>query len=271
MKQSFLSVLCGSAVRILFRTHPGAPRKNPAPDCVKINRMAIEKNRPTVGYIIYGILWLLACPALILFLSGDWSWIEGWVFVIWFLSMAVVSIVYLYRKDPALLAERFRKPGSGNQKRWDKYLVYAMEIVFLAWFVIMPLDARRYRWTTIFPLWLRVSGAAGLVISSSFLYRSYTDNTFASPLIRIQTERKQRVVSTGVYGFVRHPMYLGGMLMFLCAPLLLSSRYGVLVGLIVSFALVGRIIGEEKMLLEELEGYADYKKRVRYRLIPFVW
>jgi len=90
-------------------------------------------------------------------------------------------------------------------------------------------------------------------------------------MIRIQAERKQYVVSTGVYGFVRHPTYLGAILQFIGAPLLLGSVFGVLTGATLIFLLAGRIIGEEKMLVNELEGYSDYKKKVRYRLIPYVW
>ncbi|WP_081357558.1 methyltransferase family protein [Neomoorella thermoacetica] len=101
--------------------------------------------------------------------------------------------------------------------------------------------------------------------------RSYTDNTFVSPLVRIQTERKQQVISTGVYGFVRHPMYLGGVLLFVGTPLLLGSKYGVIIGLLMALLLAGRIIGEERMLANELEGYIEYKKKVKYRLIPYVW
>jgi protein-S-isoprenylcysteine O-methyltransferase Ste14 len=103
------------------------------------------------------------------------------------------------------------------------------------------------------------------------LYRSYTDNPFVSPLVRIQAERKQRVVSTGVYGFVRHPMYLGAILMMLGVPLLLGSCWGILVGGALTLLLAARIVGEENMLTRELDGYEDYKKKVKYRLVPFVW
>jgi protein-S-isoprenylcysteine O-methyltransferase Ste14 len=89
--------------------------------------------------------------------------------------------------------------------------------------------------------------------------------------VRIQSERDQKVVSTGVYGVVRHPMYLGAMLLFLGAPLLLGSRYGFIIGIYLCILFVVRIMGEEKMLLEELEGYAAYTQRVKYRLIPYVW
>jgi len=233
--------------------------------------MASENYKLTAGQIIYMIIVLLTCPVLVLFLSGDWFWVEGWIFDIWFLALCLSTIAYLHRKDPALLLEGFKQPGTGDQKEWDRYFVYVLMIVFIAWLVIMPLDAKRYAWSKNFPLWLKILGGVGLLISFFLLYRSYTDNPFVSPLVRIQKERKQYVVSTGVYGFVRHPMYLGAIFMFVGTPMLLGSKYGILIGAIISLLLVSRIIGEEKMLIEELEGYADYKKKVRYRLIPFVW
>jgi len=221
--------------------------------------------------IIFTFIYILIFPALIMILSGDWLWVEGWVFSLWFTVLCFTAIIYLYRKDPALLAERYRKPGTANQKGWDKYVVYGLMIGFIAWIVIMPLDARRYGWTPCFPLWLKILGGTGLIFSFFFFYRSYTDNTFLSPLVRVQTERKQQVVTTGVYGFVRHPMYLGGILLFLCTPMLLGSAYGIIIGLIMLILLSARIIGEEKMLVNELEGYQAYKEKVKFRLIPYVW
>jgi protein-S-isoprenylcysteine O-methyltransferase Ste14 len=221
--------------------------------------------------IIYAAIWILIWPVLLFFLSGDWLWIEGWVFDIWLLLLCFFTINYLYRKDPALLAERFKKPGTANQKGWDRFVVYGLGLGFIAWIIIMPLDAKRFAWTVSWPLWLKAIGGLGLLASFFLFYRSYTENTFASPLVRIQAERKQHVISTGVYGIVRHPMYLAGLLMFLGAPIVLGSMYGFLIGALMSFLLVARITGEEKMLTKELEGYADYKKKVRYRLIPFVW
>jgi protein-S-isoprenylcysteine O-methyltransferase Ste14 len=216
--------------------------------------MAAEENKLTAGRMILTAIYILIFPTLILFLSGDWLWIEGWIFNGWFIALCATVIIYLYRNDPALLAERYKKPGTGNQRDWDKYVVYGLVLGFILWIVIMPLDAKRYGW------------------SANFLfYRSYADNTFVSPLVRIQAERKQRVVSTGVYGFVRHPMYLGGILLFIGAPLLIGSIYGVLTAVLISFLLLARIIGEERMLVKELEGYADYRKEVKHRLIPFIW
>jgi protein-S-isoprenylcysteine O-methyltransferase Ste14 len=233
--------------------------------------METEKSKLIPARLVLTAIYILIFPALLLILSGGWLWVEGWIFNIWFLALCATTIIYLYRQDPALLAERYRQPGTANQRRWDKYIVYGLVLGFMLWIVIMPLDAKRYGWSPAFPLLLKFLGGMILLLSSFLFFRSYVDNTFLSPLVRIQAERKQRVVSTGVYGFVRHPMYLGGILLFIGGPVLLGSLYGFFIGVLISFLLVGRIVGEERMLEEELEGYADYRKKVKYRLIPFIW
>jgi len=224
-----------------------------------------------VGRLVLTAIYILIFPVLILVLSGDWLWIEGWIFNIWYIALCATAIIYLYLKDPALLAERYRQPGTANEKGWDRYVVYGLGLGFILWIVIMPLDAKRYGWSPDFPLWLKILGGIGLILSSFLFFRSYADNTFVSPLVRIQADRKQRVVSTGVYGFVRHPMYLGGILLFIGTSLLLGSMYGFLIGILISFLLVARIVGEERMLVKELDGYVDYRRKVKYRLIPFIW
>ncbi len=221
--------------------------------------------------LVFAFLFVLIFPALILVLSGDFLWPEGWIFAAWFLLLCYSTILYLYRKDPALLAERFRKPGAAGHESWDRYVVYGLGLGFTLWIVVMPLDARRFGWSPAFPLWLNIAGLALLAGSFFLFFRSYTDNTFLSPLVRIQGERGQRIVSTGVYGLVRHPMYLGAILMFLGAPLLLGSCYGVLAGIALTALLMARIRKEEEMLGRELEGYREYTGYVRYRLVPFLW
>jgi protein-S-isoprenylcysteine O-methyltransferase Ste14 len=216
-------------------------------------------------------LFIVTWPALMFALAGDGHWPEGWLFAVWFLGLCATVIVWLYRNDPALLAERYRRPGSGGQKGRDQAVVYALVVGFGAWIVLMPLDARRFGWTPPPPVGLKVAGGALLVLSAFLLFRSFHDNTFLSPLVRIQTERKQRVITTGVYGFVRHPMYLGAVLMFAGAPLLIGSGVGLVVAAALTLLLGFRIVGEERALAGELEGYAEYRRRVRYRLLPFVW
>jgi protein-S-isoprenylcysteine O-methyltransferase Ste14 len=216
-------------------------------------------------------LYIAAWPAMMFVLAGDGRWLEGWLFAGWFIALCATVIVWLYIKDPALLAERFRRPGSGGQQGRDRAVVYAIVVGFAAWIMLMPLDARRFGWTPPLPLGLKVAGGALLLASAFLLFRAFHDNTFLSPLVRIQAERKQRVVSTGVYGLVRHPMYLGAILMFVGAPLLLGSAAGLVVAAGLTLLLSFRIVGEERVLADELEGYAEYRRKVRYRLLPWVW
>jgi len=221
--------------------------------------------------IIFAFLYILLFPALLFVISGDFTWPEGWIFSIWFLGLCYTTILYLYRRDPALLEERYKQPGTGNQEGWDRYVVYGLLVGFILWFLVMPLEAKRFGLSAGFPLWLKFLGGAALAGSSFLFFRSYTDNTFLSPLVRIQKDRGQQVVSTGVYGFVRHPMYLGAILMFFGAPLLLGSWYGILAALALTALLMARILGEEEMLARELEGYREYTQKVRYRLFPGLW
>jgi protein-S-isoprenylcysteine O-methyltransferase Ste14 len=223
------------------------------------------------SFLFSSLMTIVTFPAIILLAAGTWRWLEGWIFGLWFDVMVFSNMLYLYRNDPALLAERSKAPGSDNQKRWDAYLLSAVYVIAILWFVVMPLDAQRFAWSPVFPLWLKVVGGAALLPALYLIYRATVENTFLSTMVRIQSERKQRVISTGVYSFVRHPLYLGCLFMMLGAPLLLGSIYGLLLSALVVVILAGRIIGEERMLVDELEGYVDYTKKVTYRLIPGVW
>lgn len=215
-------------------------------------------------------LYLLFWPTLILVVGGDWGWFEAWIFNVWFVALCTGTIVWLALNNPALLAERYRTSG-GGQKGWDRFAVLGLGFGFMAWIAVMPLDARRFRWSPPFPLSLEILGVALLLGASVFLFRAFRDNSYLSPLVRIQSERKQTVVTQGVYGFVRHPMYLGATLLFVGGPLLLGSFAGLGLAFALTLLLSARIVGEEKMLVDELEGYAEYRSRVRYRLFPGVW
>jgi protein-S-isoprenylcysteine O-methyltransferase Ste14 len=214
--------------------------------------------------------YLLGLAALLLWLSDDWRWVEGWIFGVWLVAFIAASFLWLYYKDPALLAERLRMPGTGGESRADLAILIGIKLGFLAWLILPSLDVR-FGWTPRLPLWSEACGGILLLGGSFFMFRALTDNTFASQLVRIQTERHQRVIDTGVYGFVRHPMYLGGDLMFVGGALLRGSISGLLVGLGFVLLLVLRIFGEERLLARDLDGYLAYRGKVRYRLVPHVW
>lgn len=223
------------------------------------------------GLILNNVMSLLVFPGVMLLAAGDWRWWEGWVFGLWFAAMVIASVLYLYFNDPALLMERAKRPGSDNQKKWDQYLLSGIYLMAIGWYVIMPLDAVRFGWSPAFPLWLKILGVVVLAPALYLILRATVENTFMSALVRIQGERGQRVISTGVYGIVRHPLYLGCVLMLVGAPLLLGSLVGLGISLVGIVVLAVRILGEEKMLVTELDGYDGYMQKVRYRLIPFVW
>jgi protein-S-isoprenylcysteine O-methyltransferase Ste14 len=219
------------------------------------------------GFIVTALI----APLIILGAGGNWRWVEGWLFALWFDVMVLANMTYLFFKDPALLAERRKRPGSDNQQGWDAVMLSGIYVVALAWLVILPLDAARFHWSPPFPLWLKVAGGLLLLPALYLIQRATMENTYMSTLVRIQGDRGHRVVSTGVYGFVRHPLYLGCLLMMVGGPLLVGSVAGLLITALGVVGLVARILGEEHMLRTELEGYAGYEKKIRYRLIPYVW
>ncbi len=224
----------------------------------------------TVLILVFALVGVPGLATLMLWLSGDWRWVEGWIFGVWWVFFVAALLLWLRLKDPALLTERMRMPGSGGEPRADVAILIGIKVCFLALIVLPPLDVR-FGWTPRLPLWCEVCGGILLLGGSFPFFRAFTDNTYASQLVRIQTERGQHVIDTGVYGFVRHPMYLGASLVFIGAALLLGSVYGLLAGLALVGLLVLRIFGEEKLLARDLAGYRAYRKKVRYRLLPHVW
>jgi protein-S-isoprenylcysteine O-methyltransferase Ste14 len=221
--------------------------------------------------LIGAFFYLLFFPAILLSFGGDWRWTEGWVYSILFYVMCSANLLYLHFKDPALLKERFGSPVQKEQKPWDKVVLLLFFLEFLVWFAIMPLDARRFHWSPVFPLWIRIAGALLLILAMALVFEALRENTFAAPVVKMQKERGQKVISTGMYGVVRHPMYAGAVLLFISTPLLLGSMYGLAIGLLLIITIAARSVGEEAMLKRELEGYSDYTKKVKWRIIPFVF
>ena len=221
--------------------------------------------------LVASFVYLAFFPVILFVLAGDWRWIEGWLFSVIFLLMSFGTLVYLYFHDPELLQERFGSPVQEGQKPWDKVLLSLFFLEFLVWFAIMPLDARRLGWSPAFPSWLKTAGTLLLLLASFLLFEALKENTFAAPVVKMQKERGQKVVSTGLYSIVRHPMYAGATLLFISAPLLLGSVYGLIMGLVLIVTIAIRSLGEEAMLKQELPGYREYMQKVKWRLIPFIF
>jgi protein-S-isoprenylcysteine O-methyltransferase Ste14 len=209
--------------------------------------------------------------ALVLFLgAGTIFWAAGWAYLVLFFGADAALGLWLLRHDPGLLQERMTGFGKSGEPFWDKVFLVGTEVFLLAWFALMGLDAVRFRWSQM-PGWLQVAGAILLLVSFYFFFLTFRENPYASPAVRVQTERGQTVISTGPYQYVRHPMYAAGIPFGVGTPLLLGSWCGLLMGLIFVVALAFRAVQEEGVLKAELPGYAEYMAQVQYRFIPHVW
>lgn len=202
--------------------------------------------------------------------AGTLAWPAAWIFLAEFAITSLAITAWLLRHNPALLAERMAPLIQRDQKTWDKVVVTTLLLLWCAWFVIMGFDAVRYRWSDV-PVWVQALGALGILVGMYIVFLTMRANSFAAPVVKIQTERGHRVVSDGPYAIVRHPMYGGALLLIVGTPLLLGSWWGVALTPLLVLLLAARAVMEERTLARELEGYVDYAARVRYRLVPRIW
>lgn len=223
-----------------------------------------------LGKLIVLTVAALLVLGLILFgAAGTLAWPPGWAFLVLYLGFQVVYTAWLARNDPGLLRERTR-PMNADQPAWDKAFIVALYLLLFAWLALMPLDAVRLRISHV-PAWLQGVGAVLLLGALVLFFLSFRENSYLSPAVRVQRERGQRVVSTGPYRYVRHPMYSGFLPFVVGTALLLGSWYGLLLAIVLIGMVAWRAVREERTLREELEGYDAYMSRVRFRLIPRVW
>ena len=208
--------------------------------------------------------------ALIMFLAaGTLAWPAAWIYLILLCGWCLIGIILLLKYNPGLLEERLNL-SQQNQKTWDKVILVLFQLFILVWTVLISLDAVRFHWSRM-PLAFQAVGAVAMVVSFFILSLVFRENSFLSGAVRIQEERGHTVVSTGPYHYVRHPMYVGGILLFLSIPLLLGSWYGLLAILLFTPVFLVRAVLEERTLRKELPGYDAYMAQVKYRLIPHVW
>src|SRR5258705_6975412 len=228
-----------------------------------------REQRMIAKVLLQAWIWLVGMGALLFVPGGTVEWSAVWVFLGTIAILGVPAGLWLAKTDPAVLAERMRPMMQRDQPAADKKFMLAFGFVALIWFLAIGLDKRYH--TSDVPLALQVLGWAMLLLSTGFIMWVMGENSFAAPVVKLQTERGHRVISTGPYAWVRHPMYTGTIPFFVGAPLLLGSWWGVAMSplFVVLFAVRARI--EERALLAGLPGYGDYAARVRYRLVPGLW
>jgi protein-S-isoprenylcysteine O-methyltransferase Ste14 len=219
--------------------------------------------------LVLRVLAVLFFLGLLLFVpAGRLGWPEAWIFIGAYGLFLGGYAVWSLLKDPAQLAERSRV--AQNVKGWDRVIITAYTLLLLVTFVISGLDAGRFHWAPV-PLPIEIAAWIGQAAAGGLIFWVVATNTYLSRLARIQGDRGQVVVTSGPYRFVRHPMYAGIIVLFICVPISLGSGWGLLPGIAIGLLFVFRTFKEDQMLRHELAGYEAYAQKVRYRLVPGVW
>ena len=217
-----------------------------------------------VSAIVKYLLGLVLVGAMLFLPAWTFNYFGAWLFIgLLFIPMFVMGAVMLI-KSPKLLEKRL---DSKEKEKTQKGVVALAGLMFPVGFVLSALDFR-FGWSSV-PLWLVILCSVLFLFGYGMYAEVMRENAYLSRTVQVQ--QNQTVISTGLYGVVRHPMYLATLLMFLPLPLILGSFYGLIPFLIYPFIIVIRITNEEKVLCEGLCGYKEYKEKIKYRLIPFVW
>jgi protein-S-isoprenylcysteine O-methyltransferase Ste14 len=209
----------------------------------------------------------LAMGLLLFVPAGTARYGQAWVYLTIFIGASALVTRYLVRKDPALLERRMSGGPTAEKRPAQKVIMLATSIGFIALLVVPALD-HRFGWSTV-PLAGVIAGDGLVAIGLYLVFLVYRENPFSSATIEVAAD--QRVISTGPYAIVRHPMYASASLYLLGTPLALGSLWGLLPIPATMPFLIWRLLDEERLLARSLPGYADYQQRVRHRLVPFVW
>jgi protein-S-isoprenylcysteine O-methyltransferase Ste14 len=238
---------------------PAPPHDTPLGAPLSAARIALS-----LVIVLGGLAALLFVPA------GRLDWVEAWALLGAYSLFLALYAWWGLRRDPDQLRERGRARKAENVKPWDKAIMVAYTVLLLLTPVVAGLDAGRFHWSAV-SLPAKLLAWLGLAVAGALIFWAITTNTYLSRMARIQEDRGQIVITSGPYRFVRHPMYLGIIILFLGMPVALGSWWTLLPGAAIGLLFVLRTAKEDQMLREELPGYSEYAQRVRYRLLPGVW
>lgn len=215
---------------------------------------------------------LAMLPVVLLVPAGTWAWPEAWILCAIYAAWAITTVVVLARHDPDLLNERMKgSPVQTGQPVWDRVLMIGMLVLGIALIAVPGLDVVRYRWSPALPLWLRSIGLLANIPAFALVGWVMFTNTFLARVVKVDEERGHRVITTGPYAVVRHPMYAGVILAVFAMPVGLGSRWGLVPAALMAAMLVIRTALEDRMLHRSLDGYTAYAAQTRFRILPGVW
>ncbi|MFY9689078.1 MAG: isoprenylcysteine carboxylmethyltransferase family protein [Candidatus Acidiferrales bacterium] len=223
-----------------------------------------ELNKKALG----GLLRLFVTLAALLFLPV-WTlryW-QAWIFLCAFFAPVLGITLYLMKEDPALLERRVDAGPGAEKERTQKIIQSLAAIAFIA-VILVPAVDHRFGWSRV-SAYISVAGDLLVAIGLVFIFFVFRENTYASGAIEVDTG--QKVISTGPYAMMRHPMYAGAIVMLIGVPLALGSWWGLLAVAPITLVILWRLLDEETFLARNLPGYSEYRNKVRYRLVPLVW
>jgi protein-S-isoprenylcysteine O-methyltransferase Ste14 len=209
----------------------------------------------------------LVMASLLFVAAGTLHYWQAWLFLAVYFAASLAITLYLIRKDPALLERRMSGGPFAEKEPAQRIIMFLASFGFIALLVEPALD-HRFGWSDL-PACLVVAGDSVMLLGWLGIFVVFRENSFASATI--ESAKDQRVISTGPYAWVRHPMYATALVMLLGIPLALGSWWGMMIVILIVPALIWRLTDEERFLLQNLPGYPEYLGRVRYRLLPFVW
>jgi protein-S-isoprenylcysteine O-methyltransferase Ste14 len=227
-----------------------------------MNRTSLAVKAVVSVFILAGVMGLIIFVA-----AGTFDYWQAWVYLAIFTIASLLTTIDLIRHDPDLLQRRMRGGPSAESRPAQRVIMIFTSLAFLGLLIVPALD-HRFGEKGI-PLYAVITGDFMVAIGFYFIFYVYRENTYTSATIQVIAN--QRVIDTGPYAIMRHPMYASALLYFLGTPLALSSYWGLLPFFFVIPFLMWRLVDEEKMLTKELEGYSEYQQRVRYRLVPGLW
>ncbi|MFC1879265.1 methyltransferase family protein [Chloroflexota bacterium] len=237
-----------------------------------MNTNSTQDSKVKIGairWLVRETLGNLILIAILFGIVGRWDWSMGWALSVIYILWTVSTAILILPINPAMLAERSRPHA--DTRKWDMALMGAMGLLMVAEYVIASLDVR-LSWSPQLPLTLQVIGFVAAIVGYDFLLVwAMVSNAFFVATVRIQTDRQHTVASSGPYRYVRHPGYLGTILLHLAVPFMLNSLWAIIPACMLTLVLIVRTALEDKTLHSELSGYKEYAERVRYRLLPSVW
>ena len=228
---------------------------------------AIESTRQ---WIRLAVAYLLV-PAVLLICAGDFGWWEAWIYCLLIIVVGIGGRLWAERRQPGLMAERQNKENFDKAEAWDKVLAPLMALSISYPLVVVAGLDHRYGWSPAFPQWLVATGFALIAFGYAFSTWALAENRFFSSIVRIQADRGHVVCDTGPCRLVRHPGYAGNVVALIGIVLALSSVWTLIPAAVATIIAVIRTRLEDRFLREELSGYQDYARRVRYRLIPWLY